>query len=404
MECSVDRAAVLNAVRTLKHVVPTKSVIPVHTHTLISANSDLELRATDGDMSAVCHVPCKTTKAGRAMVPVVDLAKVLAKGPPAVTIRSHNGVLDVATPQSTVSLPILNPKTDCFPTLVTLPAGGVTLPAKAVREMLGFIAHARSKDETRLNLAGVYLELHPRKAKKTGAKGAAGREGLVHDLRLTATDGHRLATIERPVTCAAAIASTILPARIVAELMGLLKVDVGTWPGITPRPPAPPPSVTKVPEDVGVQRPGWVHVTYGETLVSHRKIEGEFPDWCQVVPSATKFNHMLVFSQPVMKTALEAAMNAHARCSHTKGVALRLKAGKLRITAECPDGGKADIAVATSACEGTLAVGFNARYLLDAVDVLPGAGGFYFTDEVSPMLCRCPSESGFMAVVMPFRL
>jgi DNA polymerase-3 subunit beta len=146
-----------------------------------------------------------------------------------------------------------------------------------------------------------------------------------------------------------------------------------------------------------------VQATYGETLVSHAKIEGEFPDYRQVVPDATKCKVMVTFDQAAMKSALESVQGAHGTCSHTKGVILEIKAGELRLEAECPDGGKADTALATAG-RGNLTVGFNSQYLLDVVNVLPGAGDFYFIDEESPMLCLAPSEAGFTAVVMPMRL
>ena len=141
--------------------------------------------------------------------------------------------------------------------------------------------YAASLDETRYNLNGVYLEV-------------IADEGR---LRMVATDGHRLACVDRVVgTEAAALASgVIIPRKGLAELKRLADEDDAEEIELA------------FEGNSGLARKGAV------TLVM-RLIEGEFPNYQQVIPS--RLEHQLVLATDPLLHALRRVSLLSSERSH----------------------------------------------------------------------------------------
>jgi DNA polymerase-3 subunit beta len=124
----------------------------------------------------------------------------------------------------------------------------VRISAETLTEMIEYTIFAVSADETRVNLNGIHVEQ---------------AEG--NRLRLVATDGHRLAMISRPVEKAELDKAVTIPRKAVMELRKVLETGDD-------------------PIDIDVQG-GVAHARLGRVQMSMRLVEGEFPDYHQVIPA-----------------------------------------------------------------------------------------------------------------------
>ena len=132
-----------------------------------------------------------------------------------------------------------------------------------------------------------------------------------------------------------------------------------------------------------------------------RLIDGQFPEYQRVIPkegAKRVLLHRVRFLDALKRISLLAV-------DKTAAVKLMLSENLLRISATNPDLGEAkdDLEVAYRGPD--LQVGFNARYLLDVLNVLDtDEVSFELGDEHSPGVLSAPGDRSFTAVVMPMRV
>jgi DNA polymerase-3 subunit beta len=283
-----------------------------------------------------------------------------------VTLKaSAAGWLDVHAGRSKFKVVSLDPKD--FPPIPIAAPGGTALKIAAgtLREMIDKTLFAVSTDETRFNLSGVYVE--------------SAEDGV----RMVATDGHRLALIERALKGVKLAKGVIMPRKGLVEVGKLLEqaeeADL---------------TLVIADKEVRVQTP--------TVSFFMRLVEGDFPDYKQVVPGSTRATVRMNredFLGALRRIAILASERSH-------GVKLTLKKGALEIAASNPEQGEASEEVEVSYAGEPTTIGFNARYLLDVLGV-HAAGDVIemgITDEVGPGVLRGSQDPSFTYVLMPMRL
>ena len=226
---------------------------------------------------------------------------------------------------------------------------------------------AASPVETRLQLSGVYLE-----AQKAGK------------LRMVASDGHRLSLIERETAIPdpAAWPRAILPRKGLIEARKLLEKSEG---------------------DVTLALKGATAILKKDTTeLSMRLIEGEFPDYHQVIPTDRK--HSISFSREDFLSALRRLLVLTTERS--RGVKLQTEKDRMEISVNTPDIGEGVEEIAVNHEGGSITIGFNGRYLTEALAVMEEGQKviLYLKDEVSPGLLQTEEDSDFSYVIMPMRI
>jgi DNA polymerase-3 subunit beta len=228
--------------------------------------------------------------------------------------------------------------------------------------------YAASVDETRYNLNGVYLEV----LEDSGA------------IRLVATDGHRLACVDREIEgdTSALASGVIIPRKGLGELKRLVDEDDADEIELA------------FANNSGLARKGDV------TLVM-RLIEGEFPNYNQVIPKNLT-RHLILPTDTLVQAVRRVALLSSER---SRAVKLELSEGQLVITSSNPDLGDAREELDIDYAGETLAIGFNAKYLLDAINAVQSKEvRFSFQDELSPSRLSPPDDEKTLAVVMPMRI
>jgi DNA polymerase-3 subunit beta len=242
----------------------------------------------------------------------------------------------------------------------------VSTPASLLRAMIERTLFSVSTDETRYSLNGVYIE-----------------QGTGGNIRMVATDGHRLAFEEKAVGSFGLTKGVILPRKGLAELKKLLEgggdgaISLGFK------------------ENLGL-------VTKDRLELFMRLIDGDFPDYTKVIPKG---------NPNIVKLEHDELLQALRRVSilsseRYKGIRMEFTEGRVSISANNPDLGEAVEEIDAEYKGKPLSIGFNARYLIEVLGVLGGDGevDIELKDELSPSVIRKAGLEGYLYVLMPMRL
>ena len=371
MEVSIRREDLTRGLYLVQGVVERRSTVPILANVLFEpAEGGISLTATDMEVGLRVRVPAEVKKKGAVTVNARKLYEISREvtAEELVLKASTTGWVDLLAGRSKFKVVSLDSKD--FPQLPlgVESKGGVTveIAAAMLREMVDKTLFAVSTDETRFNLSGVLME-----------------SGDAETLRMVATDGHRLAKIDRRVPGARLERGVIMPRKGLVEARKLLEeVDQGEV------------TLLVSAKDVRVSTP--------TVSFFMRLVEGEFPDYRQVIPNTVRARAR--FNRNDLLAALRRISLLASERSH--GVKLHLEKGRLEASASNPDQGEASEDIEISYGGEPLTVGFNARYLMD---VLGGhAEGEVMevglTDEVGPGTVTGASDPDYTYVVMPMRL
>ena len=388
MECLVEKDDLLRCLYLVQGVVEKRSSLPILAHVLIESADEqterednaLSLRATDLEIGIRQKCRAQIKKAGSITTDARKLYEIVrelpsmggsSSDPTVIALRSAgSGWVEVSSGKSRFRMASLDPKE--FPAIVQEEADGATLspaacPSEVLREMIEKTLFATSPDETRLNLSGVYVE-----ALDSGK------------LRMVASDGHRLSLIERPATITepAAWPKVILPRKGLLEARKILERGEGEA------------SFSLQATTAGLRKEA--------TALSMRLVEGEFPDYQQILP--TEHNFLIAFSREELLSALRRLLILTTERS--RGIKLQIEAGKVEISVNTPDLGEGVEEIATDYSGDSIAVGFNGRYLVEALTVMEEGQRITLSlkDDMSPGLLKTVEDQDFSYVIMPMRI
>ena len=251
---------------------------------------------------------------------------------------------------------------DDYPRLPSPAPNAVTLPAAEFAEALRQVVRAASTDEARPILTGVLL--------------AAEGDGL----RLVATDSYRLAVRDlQGASVLAADQKVLIPSRALNELQRVL----GGAQELTLR--------------LG-EREATFEV--GTTRVTTRLIEGEFPNYRQLIPPS--YPNKLTVSREAL---LNAVRRVKILARDATPVRLQITADNLRLTAVAQDVGNVDDELDATSEGAELTVAFNPDYLLSGIDAAAADEITLETlDALKPAVVRGAGKPDFLYLLMPVRV
>ncbi len=370
MKMTIETAELGKALYRVQGIADRKSTMPILAHVLLQATPEgLVVSATDLDVGVSgtyqAHVQTPGTVAVHARQ-LYDVIKALSVSKVDI-VRQDNNWIEIKAGSSRFRL--VGMAAEEFPALPThSQVRSFTIPATALVEMIDRTIFCVSTDDNRHNLSGIYCEAP---SKKT--------------LRLVATDGHRLALAEASFDVEIPLdQGVIVPRKGFQELKRVLsdgseaieRVELGFS------------------ANSGVLRAGPV-------TLSTRLVEGQFPDYDQVIPSsAGKIARLSrsTFAEALRRVSLLSQ-------SRSYGVRLTFSNQKLELLAEDPEFGEAHETIDIGYEGESMTIGFNARYLLDVLALIhDDQVNFEFTDDLSPGVVKPKDGGGFLAVVMPMRI
>jgi DNA polymerase-3 subunit beta len=377
MGLSIERASLLSGLGLIQGIVERRTTVPILGHVLLEpTGSALSLSATDLEVGIKTQVACS----GKEKSLTLNARKLFeivreAEGDEVALTTLDGDWVELKCGRAKFKMMGLDPRSfPAMPSQSTTESGSakkslkaeLTIPATVLAQMIDKTIFAVSPDEARYNLSGVFVE--------SNAPGA---------VRMVATDGHRLAMIEREVPGFKMEAGAIIPRKGLAELRKILDVAGDA--------------------EVRLSLEGQLaYLKRGQTEVSMRLVEGEFPDYRGVIPKQSKYK--IAVKRDLLLAAIKRAAIFSSERYH--GVKFALSAGTLTVSSTSPETGEASESLDVDFKSEEFAIGFNAAYVQNALGVIPAGAEVELglSDDVSPGVVRTESDQQYTYVVMPMRL
>jgi DNA polymerase-3 subunit beta len=367
MKATIERATLLKSLGHVQSVVERRNTIPILSNVLIEAREDgsIRLMATDLDLQVDESVPANVSQPGATTLSAHTLFDIVRKLPEGsqVELSAAEGKMQVNAGRSRFSLSTL-PRDD-FPVIAEgdLPTR-FELPAATLRQIIEKTRFAISSEETRYYLMGIFLHV------------------IDDQMRAAATDGHRLArvTIAKP-DGADGMPDVIIPRKAVQELYRLLEELEGTV-------------------EISLS-PTKVRFGLGSAVLTSKLIDGTFPDYNRVIPTA---NDKLLKLDPKSFSAGVDRVSTIAS-EKTRAVKISVDRDKVTLSVTSPENGLATEELAADYGSDGIEIGFNARYLLDILSEIDGdTVEVHLADAAAPTLLRENDKSNALYVLMPMRV
>jgi DNA polymerase-3 subunit beta len=364
MEVVLDRDAFLEGLQMVQNIVEPRQTLPILANVLLETDGEtVRLTATDLEVGARVTVPARVATKGSVTMSARKLAEIVKELPATTLTLKVGDNASVSLRCGGVSYKVVGLAADDFPPVVPAsPAAWLSLDAKSLREMLTHTSYAVSHDETRYALNGVLFVIQAK------------------DMRVVATDGHRLAVAMRPLTGGATPVTGIVPRKAVSEIQRALGAGEEVQIAITDN-------------QFVLQMPNFV--------MTARLIEGQFPNYEAVIPKAHPGK--LTLSRPALTSALRrVAVMAEER---NKPVKLSLAPASLTLSASSAELGEAQESLSVDYAGEEVAIAFNSRYILDALAPMEDeAVVFEFKDALSPGVIKTAADDAYRCVIMPMRI
>ncbi len=373
MELTIAKDELLRALQRTHGVADRKGSMAILQNVLLEADASGKLRAAATDLYLGVSAQCEAQVAEPGAVAVgarvlLDIVKRLPEGE--VALASDGGSAQIRC--GSVRYKLTAAPGEDFPPLPNPgEAAFVAVPVEALKELIARTAYSMSTDDTRPHLAGALFE-------------AEGER-----LRMVTTDGHRLSKAERPVGGLQASFSMLVPHKGVAELRRLIEAA---------RAAEGEEAVVEV-----AQEGAHAFFRADDVLLGVKLTEERFPPYEKVIPSS--HSRRVVLSREAFREAL--GRMSLLTPGKSDGVKLELAPGSLTVAAESPELGEGREELQVDFAGDPLAIGFNARYLMDVLGALPhDEVVFELGGELDPGVLRPAGEDEqrFVGVVMPMRL
>jgi len=325
MKIKVSKDVLLPAIQIAQNVVSSKTTLPILSNMLIDAKkSTLRLNTTDLDIGISCEIPVETIEEGAITIPAKrfsDIIKEMPSGDILIHAKKNNQI-DIEGDVCRFKVNGLSheefPK---FPEFKDKEV--IRVEQNLLKNMLNLTSFAVSHEESRYVLNGVLLEVSD------------------SIMRIVATDGRRLAKIEKKITDPVKKdVAVIIPTKAIQEVERNLKEE------------------------------GEVSLIVGENqilfdidgvLIATRIIEGEFPNYNQVIPKPIK-NRITMNTQELLSSIRRANLLA---TPDFQAIKFEVFSDKMVVSKTTPDVGESREEISVRYGGQEMIVGFNPNFLID---------------------------------------
>ncbi len=332
MKVSISKEDLLKGIQTTQPAIPNRSTLPILSHILLDARKEgLRLAGTDLELGITCFVPAQVAEEGAITVPAKRFADLIRELPSNSTLQlstKKNQQVSIECERGLFKIMGL-PKEE-FPRLPHVDDHeALVVSQEVLQAMLSLTGFAVCRDESRYVLTGILFI----------SKGGS--------LRLVATDGRRLALIDREVmTDSKGNHEVIVPLKAISELHRLL--------GEAP-----------------TARISWkenqVAFDLGNTQVVSRLIDGRFPNYEQVIPAESA--QKLVISREMFLLATRRI--SLWTTPDSPSIRLDLRPNRAILSKQTPEVGEAHEELEARYSGSEFSIGFNPTYLIEVLKVLP---------------------------------
>lgn len=363
MKYIVSKDVLLKGIQATQNAISTKTSLPILSNILMEAqNNEVVFIATDLDMGIISTIPVKPQITGSVTVPAkkfLDIVKELPDSEITVSVKKNNLVHIEC---QNCSFKIMGLPKDEFPQLPEFKdKDSIAIQQSKLKTLLSRTNFAMSRDETRYVLNGVLVII---------------KQSYI---RLVATDGRRLAIAEYKIQLPKTQErKVIIPAKTVNELNKVLQED----------------------GDVKIFfGDNQISFDVGQTKVISRLIEGEFPNYEQVIPKEAKDK------LKITKGSLISALKRVALFTNQESMAVKMDIGrdKMVLSKSTPYIGEVREELPVDYKGKDISIGFNPDYLIDGLKVIDQETvALELADAEKPGVVRIGDD--YVYVVLPMQI
>jgi DNA polymerase III subunit beta len=322
----------------------------------------LHLAATDMEVSLRGSVEAQVAGEGTVVVPgrlLLDIARSLPDSDVSIEHRPEEAVVVVTSGTATYRLHTYSAEDfPRLPDVETLPLHAID--RDALVETISRVGRSASRDESRPVLTGILVRFEPGK------------------VVMAATDSYRLAVKETPVDGTLPDLEAIIPARALQELARIAGGSDEVQLGLLEN-----------------------HVVFGAggTWLTTRRIDGQFPNYRQLLPE--QFEHELMLPREEL---LEVVRRVSLMAQRNSPLRLRFAEGELTVSAVTQDVGEARESLPAPFAADPLEIGFNAEFLRDGLESVDAETiKFKLISPLRPAVLEGDTPD-YVYLIMPIRL
>ncbi len=370
MELTTKQDIFVRGLQKIQGIVERKNTLPILSHFLLTAQGDRAIiHATDLELGYKGYLDTTVNKPGTATLPARKMYDILRELPAGVDVTltlESQGMARIKAGTATFKVPCL--PAEEYPALPPVEeAEFSSLESSVFEDMIRQTIFATSHDETRYTLSGVLLVCSQ------------------NEMRLVATDGHRLAHTRRSAAFKQEL-RVIVPRKALEEV-NRFATDSDA-------------------KDIAIASLG-SHLVFqkGGAILVTRLIEGQFPDYEGVVPK-TFSRRARIDHERFLRALRRVSLLSNEK---TKPVKVEFESDKLTLRSNTPEMGEAEEEIPAEYEGEAMAMGFNARYVLEALTVISNEQVMLeLNDPLSPGVLR-PStdeqkDDQYFYVIMPMRV
>src|SRR5881275_3283861 len=361
MKITCSREELIQKLGVVSRGVSTRTAVQILGGILLSAEGGrLMLAATDMELSLRASLEARVEGQGSVVVPgrlLVELARLLPDAEVSIEQRADEGVIHIRSGSFESRLNTYT--AEDFPRLPDaegLERHGVD--RDALLETIARVGRSASRDESRPVLTGILVRFEPGK------------------LVMAATDSYRLSVKETTLEGSVPELEAIVPARALGELTRIAAEGEKL--------------------SLGVHENQVVFGT-GDAWLTSRRIDGQFPNYKQLVPEA--FEHEVALPREEL---LDVVRRIAVMAQRNTPLRLRFAEGEVAISARTQDVGEAQESLPAPFTGDPLEIGFNAEFLRDGIDsVADETIRMRLISPLRPCVLQGQGADDFLYLIMP---
>jgi len=378
MKLSISKVQLLIGLQRVQNVVERRTTMPILSNALLKTDTDaLSLSATDLEVGIQSILPARIQEAGALTVRARSLLDIVRELPDTeVQIQSKDGNRVEIRANKSVFNVLALPAED-FPEIPGFSSeesqNFVRMNGTAIMSMLDKTLYAASTDEARYHLNGVFFETL--------------QEGQQRLFRMVATDAHRLSLVDTAEALFDNEAWRLFADGIIVPRKGLNELRR---------------LLAEGKDDFLVTIRGrMLFVKRDSIFLSMRLIEGKYADYRRIIPDKTALGVTLPREELLASLKRISLMSS----DKSRSVTFSLTPGSLQLSSQSPELGDAKEEISIDYSGEELRIGFNSRYLIDAVSTIEGENvHLELRGRQNPGVIRSTTGPNHTSVVMPMRI
>jgi len=371
MKFLVEQNELLGGLQVVQRAISSRSTLPILSGIYLSCEHNLlRLRATDLEIGIECTIPVQSEIEGETVLPARYFVEIIKRLPdiPLTIERSEGNLVTIKYGSSEIQLNQFNAEE--FPPLPEIEEiHSITINADLFINAIRQVSIAASHDTSRPIFTGILLEVDQN-----------------NTLKLVATDTHRLAYREIMLSNASVNNfSCIIPSRTLGEISKIFR-----------------------PED------NFIEISFAEnqvlfkvesTVLVSRLIEGQFPNYNQVIPTSYT-SRVRILTRDLLNSAERASLLARDEFKNRSNVIkLNISGNNLTITSQSAEIGNLHEELPIYLEGESAEIAFNARYLIDVLKVIDQEEiNLDLTGSLSPGIIRPTDDPHVLFLVLPIRI